>query len=138
MWYWATDEEVDTRPMIRAALAGGKRAVVPVTDVRAKRLIPCELTDPHEDLEPGPYGILQPTRSAMQPIPLKAIEAVMVPGLAFDRRGHRLGRGGGYFDRFLARLPERVPKIGLAFRFQVVHQLPHDAHDIRVTHLVTD
>lgn len=138
MAYWATEDEVDTRPMVQQALETGKRVALPLTRPRTRRLIPCAVTNPHDDLAPGPYGILQPVSDRMRPIPLEAIDLVLVPGVAFDRRGSRLGRGGGYFDRFLARLPDRVPKIGLAFRFQVVDRLPHAAHDIRVTRLVTD
>ena len=68
---------------------------------------------------------------------LKNIDLVVVPGIAFDRLGNRLGRGGGYFDRFLAKLKKRnIPMFGLAFKFQVLKQLPVLSHDIPVTKLI--
>jgi len=81
-------------------------------------------------LEPGRFDIPAPTGRERQP------EVILVPGLAFDRRGHRLGYGRGYYDRALAACPEAL-RIGLCHSFQVVEALPEEAHDQPVDHLVT-
>ena len=65
----------------------------------------------------------------MTPVPLRQLDLVVVPGLAFDHRGHRLGHGFAYFDRLLSRLPKRIPSIGLCFDFQLLESLPTHTHD---------
>ena len=62
---------------------------------------------------------------------------MLVPGVAFDRRGFRLGHGQGYFDRFLAQVPKDTPTVGLAFRFQLFDSLPTAAHDRAVSTVLT-
>lgn len=116
-------------------LARGKRVVVPVTRPRTKRLSLSEVRDPGRELAPGAFGVPEPVPSARRPVPVRELDLVLVPGLAFDRRGHRLGHGHGYFDRFLARLPKTTPVIGLAFKFQLLERLPSDPHD-RAVHTV--
>jgi len=86
-------------------------------------------------LQKGPYGILEPV--ARKRIPLKNLDAVIVPGLAFDKKGMRLGRGKGYYDRFLNTLPERVMSIGLAFRFQILPSVPSLSHDMGVNRIIS-
>jgi 5-formyltetrahydrofolate cyclo-ligase len=68
----------------------------------------------------------------------QALEVVLVPGVAFDRTGHRLGHGQGYFDRFLDTLPADIPVIGLCFDFQLVAALPHEPHDHPVDAVLTN
>ena len=73
-----------------------------------------------------------------QPLPPIAIDLVVVPALAFDTTGNRLGRGGGYYDRFLSRLRRAATTVGLAFDVQIVDELPVDERDVRVEVVVTD
>ncbi len=139
MCYAAFDGEVETGWILAQALADGKRVVVPVVRTADKRIFAAEILDPERDLKTaGPFGIPQPKRSARQQIPPKKLDLVIVPGIAFDKHGRRLGRGGGYFDRFLSRLPASVPCVGLAFRFQVVKHLPVESHDRGVSRVMTD
>lgn len=135
--YVALPYEVQTWDFIEDMLAQGKRVVVPVMQPRSKRLSLSEVRDPDAELAPGPFGVWEPAAQARHPVPLRAVDLVLVPGVAFDRRGHRLGHGEGYFDRFLARLPRRVPTVGLAYRFQLLPQLPTDAHDHAVDAVLT-
>ena len=121
--------EVQTWRMIEEMLSRGRRVVVPVVQPRTKRLLLSEVHDPATELAPGAFGVREPVRSAHRPIPARSLDLVLVPGLAFDRHGHRLGHGHGYFDRFLARLPKTVRTVGLAFRFQLLDRLPVSAHD---------
>ncbi|MBI4343199.1 MAG: 5-formyltetrahydrofolate cyclo-ligase, partial [Candidatus Omnitrophica bacterium] len=92
---------------------------------------------PGAELAPGAFGVLEPTPSARRPVRLRELDAVLVPGLAFDRQGRRLGHGYGYFDRLLARLPQATPVIGLAFRFQLLDRLPAASHDRPVSTVLT-
>jgi 5-formyltetrahydrofolate cyclo-ligase len=129
--------EVQTWRMIEDLLLRGKRVVVPVVRPRSKRLGLSEVRDPAADLAPGRYGVLEPRPSKRRPVALREVDLVFVPGLAFDRRGHRLGHGLGYFDRLLARLPKAVPTVGLAYRFQLLNRLPVAAHDHAVRTVLT-
>ena len=135
--YVALPYEVQTRRMIEAMLEEGKRVVVPVVRPRTKRLWLSEVRALDRDLAPGAFGVSEPVPSARRPVPERELDLVFVPGLAFDRRGHRLGHGHGYFDRFLARLPAATPTVGLAYRFQLVDRLPVDPHDRTVQTVLT-
>ena len=118
--YVALPYEVQTWQMIEAMLLKRKRVVVPVVRPRTKRLQLSEVRDPTTELTPGAFGVREPVRKAFRPVPARELDLVLVPGLAFDRFGHRLGHGHGYFDRFLARIPKETPTVGLAFGFQVL------------------
>jgi 5-formyltetrahydrofolate cyclo-ligase len=135
--YVALPYEVDTWQMIEEMLTKGKRVVVPVSQRKTRALRCSEVRDPASELAPGAHGVLEPRRGAFRPVPIRELDMVVVPGLAFDRRGRRLGHGHGYFDRFLARLPKAVPTIGLAYRFQVLDRLPAASHDQAVRTLLT-
>ena len=135
--YVALPYEVQTWGMIEAMLSKGKRVVVPVTHPRSKRLRLSEVRDPSSDLAPGAFGVWEPRPAALRPVAARELDLVLVPGVAFDRRGHRLGHGHGYFDRFLARLPRSASTVGLAFRFQLLDRLPTASHDLAVQTVLT-
>lgn len=129
MFYLALKTEVQTQIMIKEALRLGKRIVVPVCDIRAKKISPCLITNLESRyLKRDSLGIEEPC--CKKPVSTKYIDLCVVPGLAFDLRGNRLGRGKGYYDRFLSALPGKAFKVGLAFKFQVLNRLtqclPHD------------
>jgi len=88
--------------------------------------------------EAGPYGILEPSIPAGVEPRRSGWDIIVVPGLAFDRRGNRLGHGFGYYDRFLGGLPEDVPRVGLAWSGQLVPEVPVEAWDVPVHALVTE
>jgi len=137
MFYIAKDKEVQTRFMITAAQKIGKKIAVPMILVKKKRMIASALKDLESETSRGPYGLRQPKREELRQIPGEALDLVIIPGLAFDKQGHRLGRGGGYYDRFLAGLSANTACIGLAFDFQVLKSLPFLAHDISVEEVVS-
>jgi len=136
MFYVSDNYEVQTRAIIKQALNMGKVVVVPATDAKQKRLIPCEIQDLDRQLVKGPYGIYQPKAECMRKFPTSKIDLVLVPGVAFDRGGNRLGRGAGYYDRFLKKLPRKTALLGLAFDFQVLESVPTLSHDTRLTGLI--
>ncbi|MDP3791272.1 MAG: 5-formyltetrahydrofolate cyclo-ligase [Candidatus Omnitrophota bacterium] len=137
MFYVSLKDEVDTCFMIDEALKAGKRVCVPVILKEEKRLIAGEIKNRLEDLESQHFGIYQPRYDRVEEVPLDDIDLVVVPGIAFDKNNIRLGRGHGYYDRFLSGLPAATKAIGLAFDFQVLEDLPKDPHDIPVSKIVS-
>jgi len=136
MFYASKQNEVDTGEMIDEALRTGKRVALPRC-VGQKTFIAKEISNRHTDLEKGAYGIYEPRKKAPD-VDIKEIGLVVVPGVAFDIKNRRLGRGKGYYDRFLKKLPPGRTTIGLAFSFQMVKNLPKDSHDIPVSKVITD
>lgn len=127
----AFPEEIATAPMLRRALDLGKVLICPRVDRRARQLRLYRISDPDRDLRPGALGIPEPASTSTEVDP-EAIAWVLAPGLAFDPRGYRLGRGGGYYDKLLAGLPPEVPRWALALEPQWVEDLPVEPHDQRL------
>mgnify|MGYP003590435843 FL=1 len=98
------------------------------------------ITNPNQDLIPGYKGIPEPDPQLAhaRSLPANSLEVVIIPGAVFDRRGYRLGYGGGYYDRFLALEAPQALRIGLAFDLQLVEHLPNEIHDIPMDILVTE
>ena len=103
-----------------------------------KTMIPCFVNNLDHDLEMGPYGIQQPRMPQAEALPMEDIDLSIVPGVAFDKQNHRLGRGAGYYDRFLMSFPSGKPTIGLAYDFQILDSLPTEEHDIPVTRVISN
>lgn len=127
--------EVHTHGLLRGLLAAGQRVCVPSFDPVGQRYICSELKHFEADLTPGKLGILEPKRAALRPVHADQLEAWLLPGLAFDEEGNRLGRGMGYYDQLLR--DARGVKIALAYDFQVVQQVPSLAHDVGMDWIVT-
>ena len=133
MFYMSFDGEVDTTGMIKQAQKLGKKIAVPVC-VRDRIMIrPAFLCD-RGALRRGPYGIREPVTKEL--VRLSKLDVVVVPGVAFDKKGNRLGRGKGYYDRFLKRLPSRTRAIGIAFDFQIVPVVPTFIDDMSVDRVI--
>ena len=128
--YVSQGNEVVTHGLIRQVLARGGRVSVPI--FQQGRYGTAEIRDFDADLRPGHRGILEPT--VAQPGGEPAVW--LVPGVAFDEQGHRLGHGKGYFDRLLEGATGL--KIGLAFDFQVVGAVPVALHDVRLDYIITE
>ncbi|MBO3769555.1 MAG: 5-formyltetrahydrofolate cyclo-ligase [Thermoproteota archaeon] len=136
MTYVSKSDEVDTTELIKDMLRSGKRVIVPVVDKEKKDLIPCEISS-LEELGLGTFGVMEPKPNNANVVDLNEIDLVIVPGRAFDKKCNRLGRGMGYFDRFLKRRI-RGKVIGLAFSEQVFEDIPVDENDVRVDAVVTE
>jgi len=128
--------EVRTHELLRSLLAEGRHLCVPSLDPVGQRYICSELKHFDEDLREGVLGILEPRHDAIRPVHADKMDAWLVPGLAFDEHGNRLGRGMGYYDRLLC--GARGVKIGLAYDFQLVNEIPAESHDIRLDFIVTE
>lgn len=139
LFYAAFDGEVDTFDMMKQTQQYGKRIALPRVNPTEHRLRPTYIDGPLELLAKGPFGIQEPVEACLEILDLHEIDLVIVPGVAFDKANHRLGRGGGYYDRFLGTLSQKTATIGLAFDFQIVPALPcQEAHDIPVWKVLTN
>lgn len=134
--YCAKEEEVQTRPIIERAIADGKRVAVAVTDPASKTLRFSEIRS-YDELAPGHFGIPEPLPGHERPVALSEADLVLVPMVAWDERGHRIGYGVGYFDRALAGTT-RATKVGLAIESQKVERVPEEAHDVPLDAIVTE
>ena len=135
LMYHSLPDEVDTHSAIDRLLAMGKKVLLP------KVISDTEMTI-HEytgkdSLQPSePYGILEPTTPEFSISNSDNSIVVVVPGMVFDKQGHRLGRGKGYYDRFLSRVPN-IYKIGVCFPFQILEAVPSEKTDVVVDEVIT-
>jgi 5-formyltetrahydrofolate cyclo-ligase len=133
--YVAWRNEVDTHDLIRRLLQKGRRVAVPKVEPATGQLQHYFIAD-FSEMQEGAFGILEPASDPDRIAVPSQFDLVLVPGLAFDRAGNRLGMGKGHYDRFLAEV--RAPKIALAYDFQIAEKLPAEAHDQRVDVIVTE
>lgn len=136
MVFVSFSDEVDTHEFIKKAISDGKKVTVPITFPKTKEIKPSHIESFH-DLEPGYYGILTPKADCINLVSPEEIDLIIVPGVAFDKNGYRVGYGGGYYDRFLSRLPQ-VTTIGIAFELQIIDKVPRDEYDIAVDFIFTE
>lgn len=129
MFYIAFGGEVNTEDMMQAARKLGKVIAVPVCSGQDKLIRPSLLTEGVQ-LRKGLYGVCEPVVTHF--IKEQDIDLVLVPGLSFDKKGNRLGRGKGCYDRFLAGLSSRTQTIGLAFDFQILPRIPTTSTDVSI------
>lgn len=139
MFYASFRSEVQTREAMARCLNRGISLVLPLSLPASRELQPRVVNDLALDLRSGYCGIAEPDPDLTRVLAPAAIEAVIVPGSVFDSRGGRLGYGGGFYDRFLAREAPQALRIGLAFALQLVPgELPLAEHDQRLDYLVTE
>lgn len=126
--------EVDLRSLAADARQSGKHLCLPISDWATRRIVPVKAD--LDRLVAGRYGLMEPPPDAPE-APVSEIGLILIPGLAFDLAGHRLGRGAGMFDRFLADPALRAVTCAVAFDLQVVDSVPAAAHDIPIQWIVT-
>lgn len=136
MVYVNFQEEVETRDLMEYLWGQGVELAVPITDP-VTRSMQASLVESFADLVPGNFGVLEPSKWATKIIIPDTIDLVIVPGLAFDRQGGRIGYGAGYYDRFFAQVPE-ADLIALAFAEQMIDWVPMEDHDRYLPKIVTD
>jgi 5-formyltetrahydrofolate cyclo-ligase len=127
-------EEVDIWPLLAEALSGGKKVGLPRFVAETRAYEACQIHDPGVDLQTGHFGIREP-RFGCARLPSNRLDLILVPGLAFDVQGRRLGRGKGYYDRLLKELHGTT--CGVAFDQQIVDEIPTAVHDVRLDRLLT-
>lgn len=134
LFYVSTGEEAGTHEIIKKYL-NKKRIVVPTIQKGTKEFQVFHLTD-WSELEPGIFNIPEIHHENRIPHPLNDIDLIIVPGVAFDKNGFRLGYGGGYYDSLLMMYPK--PTIGLSYECQLVDEVPRDNHDLPVGKIITE
>lgn len=135
MTYVPLSNEVDTWTFLSDASRHQKNIYVPKIHARRKTMSAVKISNPIKDLKKGSYGIFEPRGRHLPRLNPSRLDLVIVPGLGFDRSGGRLGRGAGYFDRFLKRTG-KAKKIGLAFREQMKRKIPMESHDVYLDRVI--
>jgi 5-formyltetrahydrofolate cyclo-ligase len=128
--------EWDTRVLVRAALRDGKTIAAPRVDDATRMLELFAIADPERDVALSRQGIPEPAPHCL-PVPRERVDFVVIPGIAFDPNGNRLGYGGGYYDRLLPLMPGAARVAG-AFDVQIVAQVPVGPNDITIDAIVTE
>lgn len=130
--YYPLPDEVDVRLLIKDAFESGKKVLLPVVKGDELEL---RLYEGEASLKEGTFGIMEPTGPLFAPKHYGEIELAIIPGMAFDSAGHRLGRGKGYYDRLLPNL-KTAKLTGICFPFQLLEEVPAEAHDISVCKVI--
>ena len=133
--YVSIGNEVETHACISSLLSRNRRVAVPRVALPERSLHHFEISDLSQ-LATGTFGIPEPDPGICRAVRVAELDLVIVPGIAFDRLGHRIGFGGGYYDGFLTQVS--VPRIGLGYDFQIVEHIPQRAEDQRVDIVVTE
>jgi len=138
MAYMAFRNEVDTLPVINYCLCNDKKIILPISIKETRQLVLSELKDPDKELRKGTYGIKEPAPEYVRLFSPKELDLILVPAVAFDLNGYRLGYGGGYYDRFLSSLTGKIPTVGLAFEMQIIQKIPAESTDQPVDYIATE
>jgi 5-formyltetrahydrofolate cyclo-ligase len=136
MLFLSTPHEVDTASLALKSWQSGKTVVVPKVSWNQRRMLPVEISSLHTNMTTTGPGFREPVSG--KPIPVDFVDLVIVPGLGFTAKGHRIGRGMGFYDRFLAQPEFLGVSCGLGFEEQIVEDLPVLDHDIPLSMLATD
>jgi 5-formyltetrahydrofolate cyclo-ligase len=134
MFYSTLTDELDFSPLIDEALELGKTVALPKFVESTKSYIPFKISHAQQDCAVGKFGIVEPIATCAE-FPANRLDLILVPGVAFDLTGHRLGRGQGHYDRLLVHVTGI--KCGVAFDEQLVQRIPAEAHDIRMNCVLT-
>ena len=133
--YVSWRNEVNTHELIKVTLEAGQQVVVPVTDLSSHTLVHSEIKS-FSELKKGTFGILEPPKDRLRKVTISEFDLVIVPGVAFDLSGHRIGFGGGFYDGFLGNV--KATKIALAYEFQMLDKIPTRPEDEKVDILVSE
>lgn len=126
--------EVKTRGIIEKLFMQGKTVAVPVVNCDTNEIIISKLNS-LDELKKGMFGIPEPAKT--EPMALNEIDVIVIPGIAFDEKGTRIGHGFGFYDKFLGTIKEK-PIVALAYELQLLQEIPCEDHDIKVDKIVTE
>jgi 5-formyltetrahydrofolate cyclo-ligase len=132
------ENEVRTKTILKGAYAFNKIVLLPAFESERLRVTTFKVDHPEKDLVPGPRGVAQPNPARCKQVPFQKIDIAIVPGVAFDEKGARIGSGHGYYDRFIPDLPATTRKVALSLEEQIVPQIPTESHDKHVDIIITD
>ena len=132
------DYEVSTENIIKRSHDYGKIVVLPAFDPVKFEMNLMKVDHFEKELIPGPRGVPEPDASRCKIVPMERIDIAVIPGLAFDEKGGRVGSGKGYYDRLIPRLAITTRKVALTFEEQIIPQVPMESHDKHVDIIITD
>jgi len=138
LFYVNSKSEVATEAMINKALAYEKIVALPWVDQKDRQILPLKIDDLDRDVRPGYRGIREPLPQRCKAIPVQNIDLAIIPGIAFDERGGRIGHGTGFYDKFIPTLDVTTRKVALAFECQIVPQIPMESHDRYIDIIITE
>lgn len=134
LFYAPTPDEPDIWKLLADSLALGKTVALPRFVPEQNHYVACQIKDHARDILPGKFGIREPDEKCAK-IELNRLDLVLVPGVAFDMHGRRLGRGRGFYDRLLVEF--HGPACGVAFDQQIVGEIPVEPHDAQLSCILT-
>lgn len=136
--YTPAINEVDTLNIIKRSFAYSKIIVLPAFDPATYQMTLMKIDILEKDLIKGPRGNLEPNPERCKVVPVDCLDIAIIPGIALDEKGGRLGSGKGYYDRLIPDLPITTRKVGLVFEDQIVPFIPQESHDKHVDIIVTE
>ncbi len=138
LMYINYSNEVDTREILKKCFEYNKIIVLPIFDPKKNKVKMMKVDKLDTDLRLGGRGILQPDPKRCKVVPIDSLDIAIIPGIAFDEKGGRIGSGDGYYDRMIPKLPITTRKVALALECQIFPQIPMESHDKYVDIIITD
>ena len=136
--YVNNSSEVITEQIIKRCFDYNKLVVLPAFDTTNHKIKLFKIDNYDKDLKEGTRGILEPDDARCKAVPIDCIDIAIIPGIAFDEKGGRIGTGDGYYDRLIPKLPITTRKVSLAFENQIIPQVPMESHDKHVDIIITE
>ena len=136
--YVNTAGEVETNQIVKKCYDFGKMVILPTFNAETGAATLMKVDNIDTDLVPGPRGTLEPDPETCKVVPIECIDIAIIPGIAFDEKGSRLGTGEGYYDRLIPDLPVTTRKVALTLEAQMAPQVPMESHDKHVDIIITD
>ena len=136
--YVSGDNEVQTKNIIKRAYSYNKIVVLPAFDPKTLEMELMKVDKFSQELKPGPRGVPEPKADYCKIVPINRIDIAIIPGIAFDEKGGRIGTGRGYYDRLIPKLAITTRKVALTLEEQIIPQVPMESHDKHVDIIITD
>ena len=136
--YINSPNEIVTKNIIKRSADNKRVVILPVFDSEKHKTVLMKVDDLKTDLKTGCRGILEPDGNRCKIVPTDCVDIAIIPGIAFDEKGGRIGSGEGYYDRLIPKLSITTRKVSLAFEAQIIQQLPMEPHDKHVDIIITE
>ena len=136
--YVNNDNEVATPSILKRTHAYNKIIVLPAFNTETYSMALMKVDALEKDLTPGPRGVLEPNPARCKDVPIERIDIAIIPAVALDEKGGRIGSGEGYYDRLIPELSITTRKVALAFEEQIIPQVPIESHDKHIDIIITD
>lgn len=138
LFYVGGESEIPTGPMLERTVQYGKIVVLPTFQAEKFKIGLMKVDNLDKDLITGPRGVAEPDPERCKRVPIEKVDIAIIPGIAFDEKGARIGTGRGYYDRLIPKLSITTRKVALAIEEQMVPQIPMESHDKFVDIIITD